>query len=85
MTTITTLHILYARLSLWRLFPQATALWVLKTPAAGRGVATGRESRPRARRAPEETSAESGGSLGSSWVALGAALLATNEIFLVYA
>ena len=45
-TTITTLHILYARLSLWRLFPQATALWVLKTPAARRGVATGRESRP---------------------------------------
>ena len=43
---ITILHILYACLSLWRLFPQATALWVLKTPAARRGVATGRESRP---------------------------------------
>ena len=26
------------------LFPQATALWVLKTPAVRRGVATGRES-----------------------------------------
>ena len=44
--TITILHILYACLSLRRLFPQATALWVLKTPAARRGVATGRESRP---------------------------------------
>ena len=43
---IAILHILYACLSLWRLFPQATALWVLKTPAARRGVATGRESRP---------------------------------------
>ena len=26
------------------LFPQATALWVLKSPAVRRGVATGRES-----------------------------------------
>ena len=62
---ITILHILYACLSLRRLFPQATALWVLKTPAARRGVATGRESRPAGGRCP------AGGSLVAHMIVTG--------------